>query len=297
MNLRVQLVLVQKVSSFLFILLSLKKKAPFELIYSDLWRPSPVSSRIGNKYYISFLDAYSRYTWLFSISHKNDAFSIFLQFQQYVERYFNLKIKSVQSDWGGKFHSISNFLTNVVLLIESLVPTLINKTVPLNVNTVTLLKLVLPFSIMPVYPFIFGMMPFKPLVISSTVSPPLFFTISLMLPNYLKLHLIILFSKFLAVHVGLIFVPITQINSNLVLFNVFFLVIVFATEVTNAIMCPLIVSIYPVTDQMLLTLQFLDHILDYSCPCILRPASTTAFLQPGLIAHQAQLLLQAQSKT
>jgi hypothetical protein len=37
-------------------------KAPFELIYSDLWGPSPVSSHIGNKYYISFLDAYSRYT-------------------------------------------------------------------------------------------------------------------------------------------------------------------------------------------------------------------------------------------
>ena len=36
--------------------------APLDLIYSDLWGPSPVCSRIGNKYYISFLDAYSHYT-------------------------------------------------------------------------------------------------------------------------------------------------------------------------------------------------------------------------------------------
>jgi hypothetical protein len=84
-------------------------KEPLELIYSDLWGPSPVCSRTGNKYYISFLDAYSRYTWLFPISHKNDAISVFIQFQRYVERFFNLKIKSVQTDWGGEFRSISKF--------------------------------------------------------------------------------------------------------------------------------------------------------------------------------------------
>ena len=82
------------------------------MIYSDLWGPSPVCSRTGNKYYISFLDAYSHYTWLFPISHKNDAFPIFTQFQKYVERYFNLKIKSVQSDWGGEFRSLNKFFEN-----------------------------------------------------------------------------------------------------------------------------------------------------------------------------------------
>ena len=53
-------------------------KSPLDLIYFDLWGPSPVCSRSGHKYYISFLDAYSRYTWLFPISHKNDALPIFL---------------------------------------------------------------------------------------------------------------------------------------------------------------------------------------------------------------------------
>ena len=84
-------------------------KARLDLIYSNLWDPSRVCSRIGNKYYISFLDAYSRYTWLFPISQKNDALPIFIQFQKYVERYFNLKIKSVQSDWGGEFQTLSKF--------------------------------------------------------------------------------------------------------------------------------------------------------------------------------------------
>ena len=84
-------------------------KAPLELIFSDLWGPSPICSRTGHKYYISFLDAYSRYTWLFPISHKNDAYSVFIQFQKSVERYFNLKIKTVQSDWGSEFRSLSKF--------------------------------------------------------------------------------------------------------------------------------------------------------------------------------------------
>jgi hypothetical protein len=88
---------------------SSKIKSPLDLIYSDLWGPSSVCSRTGHKYYISFLDAYSRYTWLFPIFHKNDVPPIFIQFQKYVERYFNLKIKIVQSDWGGEFRSLSKF--------------------------------------------------------------------------------------------------------------------------------------------------------------------------------------------
>ena len=33
-----------------------------ELIYTNVWGPSPVCSKSGSKYYVSFLDAYSRYT-------------------------------------------------------------------------------------------------------------------------------------------------------------------------------------------------------------------------------------------
>ena len=110
--------------------------APLDLIYYDLWGPSPVFSRTGNKYYISFLDAYSRYTWLFPISRKNDALPIFIQFQKYVERYFNLKIKSVQFDWGGEFRSLSNFFEKCGISHRLSCPHTTSKTVRLNANTV-----------------------------------------------------------------------------------------------------------------------------------------------------------------
>jgi hypothetical protein len=96
-----------------FSLSSTRVNHPLELIYTDVWGPAPMFSTNGNKFYVSFLDAYSRYTWLFPISHKSDVCSIFLQFQKYVERFFNSKIKIIQSDWGGEYRSLNKILTNL----------------------------------------------------------------------------------------------------------------------------------------------------------------------------------------
>ena len=46
------------------------------------------------------------------MTKKSDAFHIFLQFQKYVECFFNTQIKSVQSDWGGEYRTISTFFKN-----------------------------------------------------------------------------------------------------------------------------------------------------------------------------------------
>uniref|UniRef100_A0A2N9J5B9 Integrase catalytic domain-containing protein n=1 Tax=Fagus sylvatica TaxID=28930 RepID=A0A2N9J5B9_FAGSY len=83
---------------------------PLELIYTDVWGPSPICSVNGFKYYVSFLDAFTRYTWLFPISCKSDVYATFKQFQIHVERFFDSKIKIVQSDWGGEYRSLQKFL-------------------------------------------------------------------------------------------------------------------------------------------------------------------------------------------
>jgi transposase InsO family protein len=46
------------------------------------------------------------------MTKKSDAFNIFLQFQKYVECFFNTQIKSVQSDWGGEYRTILTFFKN-----------------------------------------------------------------------------------------------------------------------------------------------------------------------------------------
>jgi hypothetical protein len=57
---------------------------PLEFIFSDVLGPSPIVSSNGNKYYVSFVDAFSRFTLL-----------CFVHFQSMVERLFNTKIKQV----------------------------------------------------------------------------------------------------------------------------------------------------------------------------------------------------------
>ena len=85
-------------------------RRPLKLIHSDLWGPSPVLSHLGHKYYVIFVDDFTRYTWMYSLKLKRDVLETFIKFHQRVERQLNLKIQSFQSDWGGEFHHVSKYL-------------------------------------------------------------------------------------------------------------------------------------------------------------------------------------------
>jgi hypothetical protein len=63
-------------------------KTPLELVFSDVWGPGPTS--VGrNKFYVSFIDDYSKFTWIFLLKHEYEVFTKFHQFQQHVERLLN----------------------------------------------------------------------------------------------------------------------------------------------------------------------------------------------------------------
>lgn len=83
-----------------------RSKKPLELIFCDVWGPSPVVSLDGFKYYVSFVDDFSRYIWLFLMKTKNEVHSIFLSFRILAENLFNSKILYFQSDWGGEFRTL-----------------------------------------------------------------------------------------------------------------------------------------------------------------------------------------------
>ncbi|CAA7049703.1 unnamed protein product [Microthlaspi erraticum] len=76
---------------------------PHARIHCDLWGPSPVVSVQGFKYYVVFVDNYSRYSWLFPLKMKSDFVDVFIAFQKQVENQFGKKIKTFQSDGGGEF--------------------------------------------------------------------------------------------------------------------------------------------------------------------------------------------------
>jgi len=73
---------------------------PLELIFTDLWGSSHLTSYVGFKYYVSFIDAFSGYTWIFLVKFKGKTLFVFQTFKSMVELQLNTKNKSVQSDWG-----------------------------------------------------------------------------------------------------------------------------------------------------------------------------------------------------
>jgi hypothetical protein len=66
--------------------------APLDLIHSDLWGPSPIVSQKGMKYYVIFIDDYSRFTWIYFLKNKSDTVVAFTTFKAQVENLLNLKI-------------------------------------------------------------------------------------------------------------------------------------------------------------------------------------------------------------
>ncbi|KAL5804239.1 hypothetical protein ACOSQ3_031039 [Xanthoceras sorbifolium] len=86
---------------------------PFELIHTDLWGPAPMISSTGHRYYVSFIDSYSRYTWWFPLKLKSDTLNVFLQFNKFVKVQFGASIKAIQSDMGGEFISLAKHLTSM----------------------------------------------------------------------------------------------------------------------------------------------------------------------------------------
>ena len=78
---------------------------PLQLIHSDLWGLAPVPLSSGYRYYVHFVDAYSKFTWLYLLKNKSDVIQTFINFKTQVELQLDSKIKAFQSDWDGEFRS------------------------------------------------------------------------------------------------------------------------------------------------------------------------------------------------
>jgi histone deacetylase 1/2 len=73
---------------------------PFEVIHCDLWGPAPFTSYYGYNYYITFVDTFTKYTWIYFLKNKSDAIRAFTQYLALIKNQFQASVKSLQSDWG-----------------------------------------------------------------------------------------------------------------------------------------------------------------------------------------------------
>ncbi|KAK8951797.1 hypothetical protein KSP39_PZI003445 [Platanthera zijinensis] len=88
-----------------------RSNAPLEVIHGDLMGPTATASLGGSRYMLVLIDDYSRYTWVYFLKEKSEAFRLFVEFKELVEGRLNLKIKKLRTDNGGEFVSseFSNF--------------------------------------------------------------------------------------------------------------------------------------------------------------------------------------------
>ena len=53
-----------------------RAKSPFELVHTNVWGPCWIVSTLGFQYFVTFIDDYSRFTWLFLMKNRAELYSI-----------------------------------------------------------------------------------------------------------------------------------------------------------------------------------------------------------------------------
>jgi len=101
--------------------------SPLQLIHSDVWQSS-MFSHDGYKYYVSFIDDFLRFTWIYPMKHKFELYHLFTKFWVLVENLFNCKIKMFQSDGGWEFDNsfmltfskpMASIFVNLILILNN----------------------------------------------------------------------------------------------------------------------------------------------------------------------------------
>lgn len=115
---------LDKRKSLLFPLQGSRASTCFEIIHSDGWGISHVISHAHYRYFVTFIDDYSRFTWVYFLCFKADVFSIFQTVVTYVETQFSTCVKILQSDFGGEYmsHAFQSFLQQKGILSQRSCP-------------------------------------------------------------------------------------------------------------------------------------------------------------------------------
>ena len=81
-----------------------RAKSPFELVHTDVWGPCRTASTFFFQYFVTFIDDYSRCTWLFLMKNRA-VYSIFQKFYAEILTQFNISIRVLRSDNAREYFS------------------------------------------------------------------------------------------------------------------------------------------------------------------------------------------------
>jgi hypothetical protein len=82
-----------------------QSKGILDRIHSNMGGPMSAASMKGSSYYVTFIDDFSRKTWIYFMKTKDEVFSHFRDLKAHVENMTGRKIKVLRTDNGGDFTS------------------------------------------------------------------------------------------------------------------------------------------------------------------------------------------------
>ena len=77
-------------------------KGILDYVHTGVWGPKNVSWG-GKRWFVTFIDDYSRRVWMYCMRNKNEVLQIFLEWKKMVENQTDRKIKRLRSDNGGEY--------------------------------------------------------------------------------------------------------------------------------------------------------------------------------------------------
>jgi len=72
-------------------------------VHTDLWGPAPTRTKGGRRYYMTFTDDATRFTHLYLLQEKSEAFRAYREYSAWCETQLNVCIKKLHSDRGGEY--------------------------------------------------------------------------------------------------------------------------------------------------------------------------------------------------
>lgn len=96
-----------------------------EIIHSDLCGPMETKSLGGSKYFLTFIDDFSRKVFIYVLNSKTNILEKFKEFMMLAEKQLNTKIEVLRTDNGKEYvnSDLKNFLKNRALNIKQLILT------------------------------------------------------------------------------------------------------------------------------------------------------------------------------
>ena len=82
-----------------------RAKEAIQIIHSDIFGPVNVTSNNDARFFISFIDDWSRFTTIYFIRYKSEAFEKFQEYRKMVENQHKSKIQILYTDCGGEYSS------------------------------------------------------------------------------------------------------------------------------------------------------------------------------------------------